>query len=379
MGINSNIIRNKEAKSLARENIELLELVKKNKKRHPLCTKPWTSIEERSIDGALKPCCWFNFGLGRARNLKDLIGFWFSKKMVGIRKQILANKVDSICWRYCPVLRCQFDFSKQEFYDYSESELREFDLNFLVNRKKALQAIVQSEIEVDYFPLRLKLFPTAKCNLGCVMCGLDKKLSNSKHQYSFKTLNRLGTYLEELKIFGGEPFSCQLSKKIILDPNLARQAHRAFITNGTLLTKQIIKKLSLIRIGWIDVSLDACSKKTYERIRKGAIYEKTIANLRQLLSLSDRHGVRKFDIYADFVIQQMNILEIPDFVSFCDKLGMLANFSFVNPLRYDIKFIENAEDSIKKGIERAKETSSVFALKNLKGLEEQLREFRDCL
>lgn len=374
-----NTVEVEKINKLAKDNIELLRIIKQNKKKIPLCTKPWTSIEERSISGDLKPCCWFNFTLGKALNGQDLIDIWFGKKMIGIRKQMLRGKTDSICWRYCPVLRRQFNFYKQEFYDYSEAELKSFDYKFLVNRKKVMEAIIQAKARVDFFPIRLKLHPTNNCNLKCTMCQRNKKLIVPKKWYFSGTFEKMKVYLEELKVFGGEPFSCALTKSIIFDKNLGRQIHHSFISNGTLLNKQIFERLSAMRIGWMDISLDSCIKKTYEAIREGAKYTKTISNLKKLIVLRNAHSINRFDIYADFVVQKLNVSEIPDFVYFCSPLGILPNFSFVSPLVYDARFLDTAEESINKGIQKATEVESDFALKSLNSLKKRLDEFRDSL
>ena len=67
-------------------------------------------------------------------------------------------------------------------------------------------------------PLRLHLHPSDVCNLRCVMCFLDLDSGRQAHWYAGPQLAALLPYLEEIKIFGGEPFFCETSRALILNP-----------------------------------------------------------------------------------------------------------------------------------------------------------------
>ena len=124
-----------------------------------------------------------------------------------------------------------------------------------------------------------------------------------KNWYFNGELDYLKSFLEELKIFGGEPFSCSVSKEVIFNYSPIHVNH-AFVTNGTMLNIDTIKRLESLRIGWIDVSLDSGKKHTYESIRIGSSYEKVYGNLKKLIELRNRHPHRNFPIFANFVIQK---------------------------------------------------------------------------
>ena len=198
------------------------------------------------------------------------------------------------------------------------------------------------------------------------MCDLDQKAKPIVKDWYFNgDLERFKPYLEEFKVFGGEPFACANSKKIVFDDPY-KQINYSFITNGTLLTDGLLKQLESIRIGWIDVSLDSSHQDTYERIRKGSNFDRVNANLEKLRTLKDNHPIRKFPVYVDFVIQENNFEEIEDFLLYSNKLGFIPNYGLVNASYELLGHFPQVRKSIEKGMSRAQSINDGHAHKVLK-------------
>ena len=81
-----------------------------------------------------------------------------------------------------------------------------------------------------------------------------------------------------------------------------------------------------MRIGHVDVSLDAADADSYERIRLRGNFAKALAGARRLVELGRRHAIRRFPVYADFVIQERNYRELERFVALCADVGLIPNF-----------------------------------------------------
>ena len=133
-------------------------------------------------------------------------------------------------------------------------------------------------------------------------------------------------YLEEIKVFGGEPFFCDTSRALILNPHKPRWTHTSFLTNGTLVTERVIEALEAVRPGHVDVSLDAADAENYERIRLRGNFDKALAGARRLVELGRRHSIRRFQVYADFVIHESNYRGFERFIALCADVGLIPNF-----------------------------------------------------
>jgi uncharacterized Fe-S cluster-containing radical SAM superfamily protein len=313
--------------SLVDENITLHRRLKDGD--GPLCTKPWVGLEERSSGGSVKPCCWYRgLQFGAIRDGSDVRPIWNGDRARALRRAMGAS-APSECPATCPVLVArELWFGKVELHEYARDELASFDADFLANRAAVLRAILAGADELaDLHPLRLHLHPSDVCNLRCVMCYLDLESSRRQQWYAGPHLAELMHYLEDIKVFGGEPFFCETSRALILDAQKPPWTHTSFLTNGTLVTERVVGALEAVRIGHIDVSLDAADAESYERIRLRGNFEKALAGARRLVALGRRHAIRRFPVHADFVIQELNYRTLDRYVELCADVGLLPNFT----------------------------------------------------
>jgi len=301
----------------------------------PRCTKPWVGLEERSSLGHVKPCCWYR-GLpqGAIHHGGDVVGIWNGARYRALRRAMRVAPPKE-CPSTCPLLTARQQwFGKVELFDYSRRELASFDADFLANRAGVLRAILAGEDDLDgLHPLRVHLHPSDACNLRCVMCFLDLDSGRTRKWYTEAHLAELLRYLEEIKVFGGEPFFCDTSRALILSADKPRWTHTSFLTNGTLITDRVIDALEAVRIGHVDVSLDAANAESYERIRLRGNFDKALAGARRLVELGRRHAIRRFPVYADFVIQERNYRELDHFVALCADVGLTPNFGLCGDTR----------------------------------------------
>jgi MoaA/NifB/PqqE/SkfB family radical SAM enzyme len=77
--------------------------------------------------------------------------------------------------------------------------------------------------------------------------------------------------------------------------------------------------------------LDGSSKRSFELIRKGANFEKTIENIRRISSLIKKYQLTFDECWINCVIQEENHREINDLVCLVSNLGFNAlNFKLMN-------------------------------------------------
>ncbi|MBS3075015.1 radical SAM protein [Candidatus Pacearchaeota archaeon] len=196
------------------------------------------------------------------------------------------------------------------------------------NRSKILFNIIKflnnrGKIIINNKPVVAQIEPTSECNLDCEMC-IREKIGVPIGSLSFEDFKKILDKLDclfKIHLSGqGEPF---LNKEIFQMIEYAN--NRGILinlsSNGTLLTNNIIDKICDTNIGEIAVSLDSVNKKNYEKIRKGAKFEKVLENIRKLnLELKKRN--KETILSLSIVIMKKNIKELPEFISLANNLGV---------------------------------------------------------
>ncbi len=150
---------------------------------------------------------------------------------------------------------------------------------------------------VGAMPIRLWVETSARCNLRCEMC-VNRDFPDEK-----KCVMDMGLFtkiVDESKHFAndmylhhrGEPF---LNPKL---PDMITYARNAglrtrFHTNGTLLNESRTQALLEAGPDLVSFSVDGFDKESYEKIRVGAHFEKTVENIIHLTQARDRAAMSK--------------------------------------------------------------------------------------
>jgi hypothetical protein len=342
------------------------------------CTRPWTSLEERSLDGEYRICCFINSNLGSVPKDGDgdLSALWNHDVLGDIRRAFAAGKWSRYCPADCPILLRKREFEPEftDFFPYETGEYDTLSARFRDNRAEVLAAIHDRSDVVSAHPLRLKLHPSNTCNLRCRMCMQDKEARVTIGPGYRDALNRMLPYLEELVMFGGEPLACKFTREVLFDGILADHPHVHFsaISNGALLDTATIERLRPVRFGRISFSLDACHADTYESIRAGARYRDTFANIERFIAARDKGDIRIREVEANFCIQRVNFQELSDFVEYTAGLGMRAGFGFVTGTDELHGCIDDVRDAITAARDRAISIGHTQASRELEYLLGQL-------
>lgn len=64
-------------------------------------------------------------------------------------------------------------------------------------------------------------------------------------------------------------------------------------TNGSLLSEELSREIVRVGLDRLSFSFDGCEKKTYEKIRAGGDFEKTVANIVRFLEIKKEAGSKK--------------------------------------------------------------------------------------
>ena len=176
--------------------------------------------------------------------------------------------------------------------------------------------------------------PTNRCNLDCRTC-MRNSWDEPLGQMSRETFARI---IEGLKRFSPSPtvflgaLGEPLSHPDILDMVAQAKALGSsveMITNGTLLTKDLSKKLIDAGLDMLWVSLDGATPESYGDVRLGALLPEVLANIRTFRSccwtapspLSTSAYQIRPEIGIVFVAMKRNIHELPQLLTLATELG----------------------------------------------------------
>ncbi len=192
-----------------------------------------------------------------------------------------------------------------------------------INSQANIKDINQKNFCLHSKPRRLVLELTNACNYQCKMCGyeqLDSQNRFFKMQF-LKPLEPLWDVIEEATLFGwGEPtIHPDFGQFVQLFQEKGIRVY--FVTNGSTLSK--IRPLLLSpRPLLMGVSLDGATAATNDGIRKGANFEKIIAELRDIAQLKQRENLKYPFINLVMTLMDSNLEELPALIRLARDIGI---------------------------------------------------------
>jgi len=214
-----------------------------------------------------------------------------------------------------------------------------FSLEKLTFEKESLPVIQRIE-----YPRIIHLELTRKCNLCCYMCRENRTEELKKIgliDLDPRIFYKMIPFIQKaghLALFGwGEPLCHpnfrefidavgeikeQNSLHLLTDSGPYIKPFVNFTTNGCLMNESLIHSIIKSRIDEIIFSIDSPNADNYNFIRKGADFERVIANLGKVQELKIENNVRNPAIIIEFVAMRRNIEELPDLVRLAASLNV---------------------------------------------------------
>lgn len=159
------------------------------------------------------------------------------------------------------------------------------------------------------------------CNQQCIMCRPSGKFPAELVPFDrfvafFETIKPVA---EHLTLIGGEP----LMYPRILDVLRLIAQHPIAVTtntNGTLLNADVTRHLLALHELHLKCSLDAATRRTYQRIRGRDSFERVTTNLRNFSAAgANRDNVHLILVY---VVMRENLEEVLPFLDFAASLDL---------------------------------------------------------
>lgn len=242
-------------------------------------------------------------------------------------KKYKSSQVNTIIYRHASV------------DDILASELGERYKGYREKWKQAAKCVL-----VQDFPLHLNFELFYGCNLKCAMCiySLPINQRNYKVDPAAKVTfekycaiidegSKRGLYAVQLNGIN-EPL---LQRDLIKHIEYAKQAGIIdifIVTNATLLTPEISKGLIGSGLTQIKFSLDSLDEGTYEKMRVGGNFKKTMANIHRFIELKKTMKKILPVTRVSLVKTKNNMAQIDDFVEYwADKIDYIMIQDMINP------------------------------------------------
>jgi molybdenum cofactor biosynthesis enzyme MoaA len=260
-------------------------------------------------NGFVHQCCseWTHGTRGDA-NTTSLLDVWNGPGYQFARRKMAAPEtVGEICKEICPRLYDR-QFAEEKIRIEPGSD------RFVQNQLLLAEDIAERREVVRGTPTSLTICPSTYCNYDCIMCLCGRTPRRDLPDDIWTQVTDLLPALARLTIIGGEPFADPRTLKFLLDFDVAKYPDTAVnvVTNGSLLTERLLRRLERCTFGAIVVSANAGNAETYAKVQRGLDFGDFLANLDALAAFRSRHH-RSFGLSLSFVIQPANIDSLIEF------------------------------------------------------------------
>ncbi len=170
------------------------------------------------------------------------------------------------------------------------------------------------------YPWCLEVETSTACNLRCEICEHTYWLQDGKFKpqfMSFEQFKHIVDQFPRLKRIGPSGIGASFLNRDYLKMLEYVKKKRCYVEifeSFSHLKEHEIQALVDLEIDKIWVSIEAATKETYEKIRAGASFERTIANIRRLAQLRDQAGKPLPQLAFHFIITKHNLHEMMAYV-----------------------------------------------------------------
>lgn len=181
----------------------------------------------------------------------------------------------------------------------------------------------------------IELKPITSCNLNCIFCSVDEgKDTKKKIDFVVEKDYLINEFKELIKIkkvkpiyayinVHGEPFLYEPIIDLVKDLKKINNIIVGIITNGTLLNKNLIDKLSLAGLDRINISLCAIDDKLAKKLANSHF------NVKRLLEIIEYANSKLEVVIAPVYLHGLNDNEIPKILDFAKKIRNDKGFPLV--------------------------------------------------
>lgn len=191
------------------------------------------------------------------------------------------------------------------------------------------QAFRRRSEAAPHTPISAQIEVTTACNLHCSTCREHADLfspevadERSMSLEQFEAILPQLPYLEYVCLQGvGEPL---MNKDLF---GMVGAAHRrgievGFSANGMILTPGIVEKILDHQVDHLSFSIDGATRETFEKIRRGALFDRVLSNIRRFMQAKEARRARKPEVSVTTVASRANEHELLQIITLVHDLGI---------------------------------------------------------
>ena len=282
-----------------------------------ICINPFIAMRFFSNGNSYSCEClhWPKYNFGNIK-LNSIAEIWNSDVARSIRRKMYEGKWQDICNPTCPIIIDYLRYNK--FIKYEDLEKNELVSPELIKEIRARKDYLES------LPTYFQPDISSACNLRCIMC--DREQIKDEPVMQKKLWTDLKQYLPTAKaIFltgWGDAFARPDTRKLLID--YKGSAKFRILTNGLLLPRYW-EKIKYQKFDSLDISIDAATKATYEKIRIGGRWE----DLLKTIDLVKQNRDKFKNISINMTVMRSNYKEIPQFIDLAESYGFNCSFQAI--------------------------------------------------
>ncbi len=172
--------------------------------------------------------------------------------------------------------------------------------------------------------LNVMMDVSGTCNLRCRMCYFSLPGRRRTGQLPLEVFDRFCDEVGERALsfslsMGAEPLVLRDFPRYLEIAASHRVPNLSFISNATLLTPELAEAIVDSGVRCVTFSIDGATKETYERIRTGAVFERTLCNVDTLARVKRERRSRTPYLCFHYILFRSNCAELPGFVRMVSK------------------------------------------------------------
>lgn len=172
-------------------------------------------------------------------------------------------------------------------------------------------------------PAKIEIEHTINCNKKCIFCT-HTYWKEKKGNMTFEQFKKIIDDIDNLKWINlagiGSNFMNKDFYRIIA---YARRKHINvnFVDEFDFFDEKKARQVIDLGINSIFVSFDAATKSTYEIIKKGCNFDRSLTNIKTLLRLKEQMKSPFPVVHFRFIVSSLNYREMPAYIELIHKLG----------------------------------------------------------
>lgn len=189
---------------------------------------------------------------------------------------------------------------------------------FIQNKQLNEIEFTEGKIILQSKPRSLRVILTNICNINCIMCESSFETNKFTIPYKFvEPIIEFFPYLEYINWQGGEIFLVDYFKDLLEKAFAYSNIRQEIQTNGLLIDDEWAELLMKYNVD-LFFSIDGTTKETYEKIRKGANFEKLLRNISLVNRFKEKYKSHSYMTLCVCVMRS-NYKELKEFISFAKE------------------------------------------------------------